>query len=424
MKVVIGAGSDIGRARERNEDSYVVEEPLFAVADGMGGHRGGAVASSLALESLRELLRDEGVAPAALIDEIKEANQRVLQRGEADRDLRGMGTTLTALLAEEGRAHIAHIGDSRAYLLRDGSLKQLTEDHTLVQRMVMEGKLLPEEAERHPQRSILTRALGVDEEIEPDTLTLDPVLPGDRLLLCTDGLTSMVDAARIEDVLQAEHDAQRAANILIDEANAAGGDDNITVLILDFIDDGSPTATSAVDARRRARPPEFGGAAAEALEAPAEDSAEGATGLMAALPREHRAAEPIEEAPAVEAERAGRRRRRRWVRVAVWSVVVMALLIGLLVGARIYLDNQWYVGVANERVAIYKGIPTTVLGIELSDVEEATNIPALPAEQLRPWRGLRDGITTSSREEARTIVDQIRRDVSQSRRERRRERTA
>jgi PPM family protein phosphatase len=424
MKVVIGAGSDIGRARERNEDSYVVEEPLYAVADGMGGHRGGAVASSLALETLRELLRDEGVAPAMLIDEIKEANQRVLQRGEADRDLRGMGTTLTALLAEEGKAHIAHIGDSRAYLLRDGSLKQLTEDHTLVQRMVMEGKLRPEEAERHPQRSILTRALGVDEEIEPDTLTLDPVLPGDRLLLCTDGLTSMVDAARIEDVLHSEHDPQRAADILIDEANAAGGDDNITVLILDFIDDGSPAVTSAVDAGRSATPPEFGGAAAEALEAAAEDSAEGATGLVAAPPAEHPAAGLIEEAPPVAAERAGHRRRRRWVRVVVWSVVVMALLIGLLVGARIYLDNQWYVGVANERVAIYKGIPTTVLGIELSDVEEATNIPAIPAEQLRPWRGLRDGITASSRDDARSIVDQIRRDVSQSRRERQRERAA
>ncbi len=419
MKVVIGAGSDIGRARERNEDSYVVEEPLFAVADGMGGHRGGAVASSLALEALREVLRDDLVAPTGLIEEIKSANQRVLQRGEADRDLRGMGTTLTALLAEGGKAHIAHIGDSRAYLLRDGSLKQLTEDHTLVQRMVMEGKLLPEEAERHPQRSILTRALGVDEDVEPDTMTLDPVLPGDRLLLCTDGLTSMVDGEQIEDVLRSERDPQRAANTLIDEANAAGGDDNITVLVLDFIDDGASAVTRDTESGRHSASPEFGGAAATALDAmPAEeDSAEGDTGVVARSEVRPIPA-PVEEPQPVEARRAARPRRRRWVRVAVRSVVVVALVIGLFVGGRIYLDSQWYVGVAGDRVAIFNGIPTQVVGVDLSHVKESTNIPARRAERLRPWAGLRDGITTGSREEAQNIVDQIRRDVAQSRRER------
>ncbi len=420
MRVVIGAGSDIGRARERNEDSYVVEEPLFAVADGMGGHRGGAVASSLALESLRDVLMDERVAPTALIDEIKAANQRVLQRGESDRELRGMGTTLTALLAQEGKAHIAHIGDSRAYLLRDGSLKQLTEDHTLVRRMVTEGKLLPEEAERHPQRSILTKALGVDQDIEPDTLTLDPILPGDRLLLCTDGLTSMVDSDRIEEVLQSEDDPQRAAETLIDEANAAGGDDNITVVILDFIDDGSAGATSETATGRHGTSPEFGGAAADVVEAApaAEDWAEGDTGVIPLPVEERQSAPPVEDAHPEAVGRATRRRRKRWIRVVVGSVVLAALLIGLFVGARTYLDNQWYVGVAGDRVAIYNGIPTQILGIELSHVEESTNIPARPAEQLRPWRGLRDGITANSREAAQSIVNQIRRDLSQSRRER------
>ncbi|HEX2267238.1 MAG TPA: Stp1/IreP family PP2C-type Ser/Thr phosphatase [Actinomycetota bacterium] len=415
MRVVIGAASDIGRARERNEDSFMVEEPLFAVADGMGGHRGGAVASSMALEKLREVLQEDRVEPTALIEEIKAANQRVLERGEADRELRGMGTTLTALLAEEGKAHIAHIGDSRAYLLRDGSLKQLTEDHTLVQRMVMEGKLLPEEAERHPQRSILTRALGVDEEIEPDTLTLDPVLPGDRLLLCTDGLTGMVDTGGIEDVLQSEPDPQHAAEALIDQANAAGGDDNITVLILDFVEDGSAEATSETATGRASS--QFGGAAADVVgTAPAEDSVEGDTGLMAP-PVEEPTVSTIEESRPMEAEQ-DRRRRKRRVRLAVWSVVVAALLIGLFVGARTYLDNQWFVGVAGDRIAIYNGIPTKVLGIELSHVEETTNIRATPAEQLRPWRGLREGITANNLEAAQEIVIQIRRDVSQSRRAR------
>ena len=419
MRVVIGAASDIGRARERNEDSYVVEEPLFAVADGMGGHRGGAVASSMALETLREVLQDDRVAPTVLIEEIKAANQRVLRRGEADRDLRGMGTTLTALLAEGGKAHIAHVGDSRAYLLRDGSLKQLTEDHTLVQRMVLEGKLLPEEAERHPQRSILTRALGVDEDIEPDTLTLDPVLPGDRLLLCTDGLTGMVDGDRIEAVLQSEHDPQRAADTLIDEANAAGGDDNITVLVLDFVDDGSGAATPDATAARGVGSPEFGGAAAQKTpDDAAEDSAEGDTGMITLAPEDQPSAASLDETAVGDQDEPYRRPRRRWLRVIVWTVVVAALLIALLVGTRFYLNSQWYVGVAGDRVAIYNGIPTRVLGVDLSDVEESTNIPAARAEQLRPWRGLREGITAGSREEAQGIVNQIRRDVRESRRDR------
>ena len=420
MRVMIGAASDIGQARERNEDSYVIEEPLFAVADGMGGHRGGAVASSLALEALREVLHDDRVAPTGLIEEIKAANQRVLRRGESDRELRGMGTTLTALMTEGGKAHIAHIGDSRAYLLRDGSLKQLTEDHTLVQRMVTEGKLLPEEAERHPQRSILTRALGVDEDVEPDTLTLDPVLPGDRLLLCTDGLTGMVDGDRIQEVLESESDPQRAADILIDEANAAGGDDNITVLVLDFVDDGAAAVTSDSEARRPETSPELGGAAAEntAGSAGLEDSTEGDTGVISLPAAERPSGAALDEAPDIDEEALGHRRRRRWVRVLVWTLVVVALLAGLLVGGRIYLDNQWYVGVAGERVAIYNGIPTRVLGVELSHVEEATNIPAGPAELLRPWRGLRDGITAESREGAQSIVNQIRRDVTESRSDR------
>ena len=236
MKVRVAARTDIGRARQRNEDAYLVHEPLFAVADGMGGHRGGDVASSLALESLSVPERDSADASAALVEDIKEANRRVLERGEAERDLRGMGTTLTAVVTEADKAYLAHVGDSRAYLLRDGSLQQLTEDHTLVQRMVREGRLTPEEAARHPQRSIITRALGVEEEVPVDQLTLD-IHPGDRLLLCTDGLTGPVSKQRIQEVLEQETDPDSAVEKLVDEANQAGGDDNITVVLLDFQDD-------------------------------------------------------------------------------------------------------------------------------------------------------------------------------------------
>ena len=370
MRTQIGVASDIGRARERNEDSYLVEDPLFAVADGMGGHRGGAVASSLALETLQSVLRGDQAAPGVLVEEIKEANQRVLDRGLSDRELRGMGTTLTALFTDDDKVHIAHIGDSRAYLLRDGSLKQLTEDHSLVQRMVMEGKLKPEEAERHPQRSILTKALGVDPEIEPDTMTIDPVLPGDRLLLCTDGLTSMVQTDGIEEILKGEPDPQDAADRLVDQANDAGGEDNITVVVIDFVEGDSRT----VEARDEAR----------------------------VTPIAFEAAAP--EAP----------RRRRWGRVVAWTGLIVVLLALALAGTRAYLNRQWYVGQAAGRVAIYNGIPTSILGIDLSHVVQTTEISATAAEQLRVWQNLPDGINAGSREEAQSIVTQIRQDVAES----------
>ncbi|HEX8100731.1 MAG TPA: Stp1/IreP family PP2C-type Ser/Thr phosphatase [Actinomycetota bacterium] len=393
MRTRIGVASDIGRARERNEDSYLAEEPLFAVADGMGGHRGGAVASSLALETLHSVLRGDQTSPGALIEEIKEANRRVIERGLADRELRGMGTTLTALYADEDKVHIAHIGDSRAYLLRDGSLKQLTEDHSLVQRMVMEGKLKPEEAERHPQRSILTRALGSEQDVEPDTMTVDPVLPGDRLLLCTDGLTSMVRTDTIEQILKGESDPQDAADRLVDEANDAGGEDNITVVVLDFMEGDEGAAGAPPAQTRRAASP-----AAEQVR----DGSGVRRDDTRLTPVASDVAEP--EGP----------RRRRWVRLIAWLGVIVVLIVGALVGTRTYLDRQWYVGVAAGRVAIYNGIPSKVLGMDLSHVVQTTDISATAAEQLRVWRNLPDGINAGSREQAQSIVTQIRQDVAES----------
>jgi len=195
------------------------------------------VASSLATQKLGEAdLRGDGPL-RALVGQIKEANKLVLQRGESDRNLRGMGTTVTALLLDGEKAHVAHVGDSRAYLLRSGALQQLTEDHTLVQRMVREGKLTPDQAVHHPQRSIITRALGVEEELPVDELTLS-VQDGDRLLLATDGLTAMVEEAEIKAILEAEADPQSACDRLVEAANRGGGEDNITVVVLDFVVEG------------------------------------------------------------------------------------------------------------------------------------------------------------------------------------------
>jgi serine/threonine protein phosphatase PrpC len=394
MKLRIGVRTDVGRSRSRNEDAYLIDEPVFAVADGMGGHRGGDVASSLALESLQA--PDEGTSGEdfqRLVAQIKEANQRVLERGEADRDLRGMGTTLTVILAADGKAHVAHVGDSRAYMLRDEKLQQLTEDHTLVQRMVREGRLTEEEAHTHPQRSIVTRALGVDENIPIDELTLD-LKEGDRLLLCTDGLSSMLGRDAIQQILLAEPDPQKAADRLVEEANQAGGDDNITVVVLDVAPDGDNSAERAAAAGASS--------GATAVVAPARSGASPRT--TAPEPRLKAAPEPAGHVRRP-------RPRIRWGRLAVWGGVVVLIVVAGLVGSRLYIDRQWYVGDDGGRVAIYNGIPTTVLGFKLSHVQETTELSATDAERLAYWRDLKDGITAGSFEEAQSIVDRIRQDL-------------
>jgi serine/threonine protein phosphatase PrpC/nitrate reductase NapE component len=394
MRVRVGAKSDIGRARERNEDSLLLSDPLFAVADGMGGHKGGNVASAMALETLEEAARAGQLSE--LVEKVKEANVHVLGRGEAERDLQGMGTTLTAVKTDGTKAYLVHIGDSRAYLLRDGALQQLTQDHTLVQRMVDEGRLTKEEAEHHPQRSILTRALGVDADAEPDPLTLD-LLAGDRLLLCTDGLTGMVGVDRIHEIIEGEPDPQVAADRLVDAANEAGGEDNITVIVLDFEqdEDGSDQRTAAIPANASGTD---GGPTSQAIS--------GSRSSVTVVGR------PLVGHPAPErGQAAPKRGRRRWRRFAIWTAALIVVLALALVGVRVYVDRQWFVGDTGERVAIYNGIPTKVLAFDLSRVRETTNLSAAAAERLAPWRGLHDGITAESLADARSIVQQIRRDL-------------
>ncbi len=232
MRIRAGASTDVGRVREHNEDSYLAQDRLFAVADGMGGHRGGEVASRIAVDALA---RHGGSDHAGLAGAIREANQAVLARASRDPEkLRGMGTTLTALVAGDGAVHLAHVGDSRAYILRDGELTQLTEDHTLVQRMVTEGSLSPEEAEVHPQRSVLVRALGVEADLEVDEVFRE-VRAGDRLLLCSDGLTDLIADADIRGLLDV--DSRRlAVTGLVRAALDAGGRDNVTCVVADLVD--------------------------------------------------------------------------------------------------------------------------------------------------------------------------------------------
>jgi serine/threonine protein phosphatase PrpC len=374
MNLRVGARTDVGRVREGNEDSYMVHEPLYAVADGMGGHQGGEVASKLALETLGRLaLEDSRDTAPNLADAVREANRAVLDKASTDPGLHGMGTTLTAVVAGGNRVFLAHVGDSRAYLLRDGHMDQLTEDHTVVEGLVREGRLTRQEAEIHPQRSILTRALGVDGEVEVEEKSQD-VREGDRILLCSDGLTGMVPEQEIERILAELEDPQRAAEALVDAANDAGGQDNITAVVLDVLPE-----TEAVD-------------------------------TAPVAPAESHAAES--EARGAEAPRG----RRRWARrVILWVLIPLVLVVGALAALKLlFIDRQWYVGVEDGQVAIFRGIPAEPLGIPLDSVVRQTEIPADEISRFADYQGIDEGITAQSRDEAESIVAEMQRVLAEA----------
>ena len=244
------AGTDPGRKRRRNEDSYVIAPPLFAVADGMGGAQAGEVASGLAAGALEESRAQNG-GERRVVELIQEANRRVHERATTDATTAGMGTTITAALVEpDGRVVFGHVGDSRAYMLRDDRLEQLTDDHTLVAELVRRGELSPGEAEVHPQRSVITRALGTDPDVDVDTFSVD-AQPGDIFLICSDGLSSMVEFGDIEEILRRNRaDLAVASKALIHAANRGGGDDNITAVLF-AVDEGDGGDGGEPDERTR-----------------------------------------------------------------------------------------------------------------------------------------------------------------------------
>jgi protein phosphatase len=243
--VIVGSyarASDTGRKRRRNEDSYVVAPPLFAVADGMGGAQAGEVASKLAAAALEDTDPGTISGPERLVSLIQEANRRVYERASSDPTTSGMGTTMTVALVENGGVTIGHVGDSRAYLIREGRLEQLTEDHSLVNELLKSGKLSREEADLHPQRSVITRAVGTDPDVDVDAFVVD-VSVGDIFLLCSDGLTDMVGDADILELAERHHDdLDRMTKALVSAANRGGGEDNITVIAFAIAEDGAETA--------------------------------------------------------------------------------------------------------------------------------------------------------------------------------------
>ena len=255
--------TDTGRQRRGNEDSSFARAPLFVIADGMGGAQAGEVASQLAVEAFSDALPEAGTPEERLAQRAQDANHRIYEMSRSAHERAGMGTTLTAVYVDTHGLAVAHVGDSRAYLYRHGELGRLTQDHTLVEELLRRGKLTEEQAAEHPQRSIITRALGVDPVVEVDTRSYAG-RDGDVILMCSDGLTSMISEQEILAILDRERDLDRAAQQLIDAANEAGGRDNITVILFRLEDIGGdidqptmtgvPAVTPPPDAPLRRRP--------------------------------------------------------------------------------------------------------------------------------------------------------------------------
>lgn len=334
--------SDVGRVRTHNEDAVLLSAPLFAVADGLGGHQAGEIASSVAIE---ELMNEaparadaKGLGRAA-----RAANRAVLQAAKEGYGRSGMGTTLTAAFVDGTCIAVAHVGDSRAYLYHHGELERITQDHSMVADMIMHGTLTEEESRTHPNRSVITRALGSDPNMYADTFEVDADV-GDTLLLCSDGLTSMLTDAQIASILGSYRDPESTVHALVDAANAAGGHDNISVVVVDITTDA-----------------------------------------------------PISEA----------RRGRLWISVLIWLFAALALVFTAAWGAYRYAQSRAYVIDESGTVSLYRGLQGAVAGVELQWLEAETTITVRALDPVTGAR-LAQGIPLESVEAGYALLDQYR----------------
>jgi protein phosphatase len=401
-----GGATDVGRVRQINEDRFLIRDDLglYAVADGVGGHQAGEVASQTSMETLEGSFLEP--TTEGLVEAIKAANEAVWQLAQSAAEKRGMGTTLTALalVREDDEEHlaVANVGDSRVYLFQRGDLVQVSEDHSLVGELEREGRLTRAEALVHPQRSIITRALGMEPEIEVDTWQLLPY-QGDRLLLCSDGLTNEVPDDRIASTLRRIGDPEEAANDLVRQARAHGGNDNITVVIVDVVDDDHRAERSSAALAGEPAPAPSGGAGGGSPSARtwgAEPEPSSSPTLTATR------TPPVSAAP----ER--RQRRVTWRVVAFF--VVLAAVVGVAIGAiGWYARYTYYVGLAGDQVAIFKGRPGGLLWFEptlkerkpltVRDILPA-RVPDLRAGREEPTKAAADRYVNHLRQEAEDLA--------------------
>lgn len=303
-----GARSDVGLVRGHNEDSFLMRAPLFAVSDGMGGHAAGEVASSIAVEAIAE--KGPGTADDVLLGAaVEAANKAVIKGAEDGVGKPGMGCTASAVLIEKDRMAVAHVGDSRVYVLHHGTLVRITHDHSYVEELVDSGQITADEARTHPSRSIITRALGSDPDMYADHFTLE-VSEGDRVILCSDGLSSMVPDDQIESLAVSSATPQQAADNLVAAALTAGGSDNVTVVVVDVLDDGVAEAQRRHLIRRGA----------------------GVLGILVAC-------------------------------LAAAAVAVFA-----------FVNTEWYLGIDGDTVAIYRGVNADLMGIDLNRLVDPSSV--------------------------------------------------
>ena len=385
------AHSDTGRARRANEDAYFARSPVFVVADGMGGAQAGEVASRVAVEAFERGLDDVGASSAEqlLAERVLEANARIHEMSHASQDRAGMGTTITVAHVGANDVAVAHVGDSRAYRLRGDDFQRLTEDHSLVEEMRRRGQLTAQEADEHPQRSIITRALGPEPDVQVDTYSWRGE-PGDVFLLCSDGLTSMVSEARIADVVRGARSLRDAGRALIDAANAAGGRDNITVVLfaLEEVGGPDPAVEQPTQVGLPAPTPAQVRDAVVQAQAPSPAIATGppvhhgnGSPAPAAAPRRLQPTPP----PAPDGGRSGdkRRGRRFGAAFAVLALIVVPLGLGG------YIANQavYFVGTDDDGfVTMYRGLPYELpAGLDLYSPTyvSAVRLDSLPAARRK-----------------------------------------
>ncbi len=386
--------TDTGKVRQNNEDALLVgegkDETLFVVADGIGGFEAGEVASSLAVDVLKDLQPDEPFRMA-----IAEANRRIVAAGRGDEKLSGMGTTVVAIrfggTQREPVAEVAHVGDSRAYLMRGGDMNPITEDHSLVAELVRSGDLTRDQAAEHPQKNLITRALGADEEVEVDT-TLLPVEAGDRVLLCSDGLSDLVSEAGISEILaESPGDPERAARGLLSAALDAGGNDNITVVVVDVKE--QPQREADVGERRERR----SGGTSEML-------ALGPTGQVVSPP----VGKGAQSRPRQSVKAARRKRRRGFLKTLgklVRGLAIILVLVAALTPVYLWGSSRYYFEFDEGEVVAYQGLPYAPLGIELN---QEWRRPGLTESEIKePYQKPIENHKLYTRDQAELVLEDL-----------------